>query len=158
MVRSPWPHPRPQPWNSLPPCFHFYISRVLGKGFFFFFWGGGRNAIGRLIKRVKTATAKWTRVDISPCQLWHGYLPGGHPEEGRDAGDGREKTRGEDSALFVPLPLCLQMQIAGGEAHDVNFLHPAALDYSPTLSLSPHFSIAVFPTLSPLRPLHLQSV
>ena len=23
----------------------------------------------RLVKRVKTATAKWIRVDISPCQL-----------------------------------------------------------------------------------------
>lgn len=59
----------------------------------FLIWGGGGDAIGRFIKRVKTATAKWIRVDISPCQLWHGYLPEGTQRRGGMPGMG-ERRRG----------------------------------------------------------------
>lgn len=34
----------------------------------------GKILLVRLIKLVKSATAKWIKVNISLCQLWHAYL------------------------------------------------------------------------------------
>lgn len=76
----PWPHPCPQPETA---CLHIFISTYRE------FWGDGEfleMLLVRLVKLVKTAAAKWIRVEISPCQLWHGYLPESTQRKGERIG------------------------------------------------------------------------
>lgn len=48
-----------------------------------------------------------------------------------------ESGKEDDGRVFVPLPLCLQKQITVGEAHEVNFGHPAVLFPPPPPPFSP---------------------
>lgn len=101
-----------QPLNSLPPCFHFYISRVWADrgGSFFFFFLNDISLVGKNLWWLLHLNGNLSR----PTETW--LPPGEHPERKWERlWIGVSRWKG--LCTVCAATLCLQMQITGGEAH-----------------------------------------
>lgn len=76
---GPWAAPSIAPDGLSPVASSLWLCPQQPASIFSFhfesFWGAlGKILLVQLVRRLKTATAKWIRVNISLCQLWYGYL------------------------------------------------------------------------------------